>query len=125
MRLLTMILALTLPACSLLDIDVPLTERLHKAEVTLNAINQTLPELVNTGDLTKEDQEKLSKTITKALKVINDAQTLADLGSLTESLDKIDLTIKVLREVNTTNEQINKNIGRTIAILTLTKALNE
>lgn len=113
--------------CALVDTNVPVEQRLQSAQVTLQAVEDTVPELVNSGDLTQSDADKLIEAINKAQVIVARAQALAVDGLPQDSAAQIGLAIEALRvaQGQVEGEQARQNIGRTIAALTITRSVLE
>jgi len=90
-------LFLILTGCSIFNQNIPIEDRIKSVETTLQGIEDTVPELVLSGDIDQADADKLIAHIDKAQKVFTDAKVLADLGMPQDPVEQIDLAITVLR----------------------------
>lgn len=113
--------------CAMFDTNVPVEQRLESAQITLQAVEDTVPELVNSGDLTQSDADKLIEAIDKAQAIVAQAQALAVGGFPQDSAAQIGLAIDALRvaQGQVEGEQAKQNIGRTIAALMITRSVLE
>lgn len=113
--------------CALFDTDIPVEKRLQSAQVTLQAVEDTLPELVITGDITQSDADKLVSAIDKAQEIVAQAQRLAVDGLPSDAVGQLGLAIDALRvaQNQVDSESARIQIGRTIAALTITKSVME
>ena len=113
--------------CTMFDTNVPVEERLQSAQITLQAVEDTVPELVLSGDLTQSDADKLIEAIHKAEIIVARAQAFASDGLPQDSAGQIGLAIEALRvaQNQVEGEQAKQNIGRTIAALTITRSILE
>jgi len=126
-HLLIILIPTLLLGCALFNPDIQVEKRLQSAQVTLQAVEDTLPELVNTGDLTQSDADKLVNSIDKAQEIVAQAQRLAVDGLPQDSVCQIGLAIDALRvaQNEVQSESAKIQIGRTIAALTITKSVME
>jgi hypothetical protein len=101
-------------------------QRLASIHKTLGAIEVTAPELVATGDISQSDADKIQNAVDKAQKAIETAQKLLKDGININIADEYEMAIGTLRIAQNTvaSEQARITIGRTIAALTLAKAMH-
>lgn len=128
MRMLTNLLmagalSILLIACE----TVPVTDRLHQIDTTLLALQETIPTLIETGDITQEDSDRLVSVLAKAREINGRALDLSKIGQAVDAAettrDVIDILHAVRDEIS--NESIKQDVGRVIALLTLTRSIIE
>jgi hypothetical protein len=116
-------LSILLIACE----TVPVTDRLHQIDTTLLALQETIPTLIETGDITQEDSDRLVSVLAKAREINGRALDLSKIGQAVDAAettrDVIDILHAVRDEIS--NESIKQDVGRVIALLTLTRSIIE
>lgn len=127
MRIYILALIIALSGCATFNPDVPVEKRLQATQITLQAVEDTIPELVRSGDLTESDASKINDAIDKAQKIVDTAVTLANQGIPQDTIEQLQLAIDALRvaQDQVGSEKARQNIGRTIAALTITKSVME
>lgn len=117
------LVAAILVGCALSP-NMTLEQRVHSVKVSLQASADVIPELVDSGDLTKADADKIMRGISKAQKVFRDAEILANMGDAQTPQEQVDLAISALRAVReeVDDPKAKQNISRTIAAITLSRS---